>query len=119
MSLIPLYFQLPSPAVTLIMFLERSAVFSYSLQIEKQDILERVNDTVIIFSSPQVPEHYPHTEVISWIKMDGFETPLYTAELSFAYVEDPTFDNFTDGIMKQVNNLIHAKVNHVIVYQRQ
>ncbi|XP_072257696.1 plexin-B2 [Pyxicephalus adspersus] len=77
--------------------------------IERQEILEKVNDTVIIFSSPQVPEHILNSEVISWIKMDGFETPLQTAELSFTYVEDPTFDNFTDGIMKQVNNLIHAK----------
>ncbi|KAM5170392.1 plexin-B2 isoform 1-T2 [Mantella aurantiaca] len=81
--------------------------------IEKQDILEKVNDTVIIFSSPQVSEHYHHAEVISWIKMDGFKTPLQTAELSFNYIDDPTFDNFTDGIMKQVNKLIHAKGNNL------
>ncbi|XP_018432238.1 PREDICTED: plexin-B2 [Nanorana parkeri] len=77
--------------------------------IEKQDILEKVNDTVIIFSSPQVPEHFLNSEVISWIKMDGFESPLQAADFSFSYIADPTFDNFTDGIMKQVNNLIHAK----------
>ncbi|XP_073475857.1 plexin-B2 [Aquarana catesbeiana] len=77
--------------------------------IEKQDILERVNDTVIIFSSPQVLEHHLNSEVICRIKMDGFETPLQTAELSFNYIPDPTFDNFTDGILKQVNNLINAK----------
>ncbi|XP_056429732.1 plexin-B2 [Hyla sarda] len=77
--------------------------------IEKQGILEKVNDTVIIFSSPQVPENYLNSEVIVVIKMDGFVTPLQTTELSFNYVSDPTFDNFTDGIKKQVNNLINAK----------
>lgn len=29
----------------------------------------------------------------------------------FQYVADPTFENFTDGVKKQVNKLIHAKVN--------
>ncbi|XP_075065016.1 plexin-B2 [Mixophyes fleayi] len=77
--------------------------------IEHQDILEKVNDSVIIFSSPKVPENYLNSEVIAVIKMDGFETPLQTTELSFTYVNDPTFDNFTDGIKKQVNILINAK----------
>ncbi|XP_069832862.1 plexin-B2 [Dendropsophus ebraccatus] len=84
---------------------------SQSKSIEKQDILKKVNDTVIIFSSPQVPENYLNSEVTVMIKMDGFETPLETTDLSFNYVPDPTFDNFTDGIKKQVNNLINAKGN--------
>lgn len=79
--------------------------------IEKQDILEKVNDTVIIFSSPQVPENYLNSEVIVVIKMDGFMTHLQTTELSFNYHHDPTFDNFTDGIKTKVNNLINAKGN--------
>ncbi|XP_066447962.1 plexin-B2 [Eleutherodactylus coqui] len=77
--------------------------------IEKEDILEKVNDTVIIFSSPPVPENYLNSEVTVVIKMDGFMTNLQTTELSFIYLFDPTFDNFTDGIKKQVNNLINAK----------
>lgn len=94
------------------MLFERSAVFFlHSLQIEKQDILEKVNDTVIIFSSPQVPENYLNSEVIVVIKMDGFMTHLQTTELSFNYHHDPTFDNFTDGIKTKVNNLINAKVS--------
>lgn len=60
-------------------------------------------------------EHHLNSEVICRIKMDGFETPLQTAELSFNYISDPTFDNFTDGILKQVNNLINAKVIYIIV----
>ncbi|XP_063783225.1 plexin-B2 [Pseudophryne corroboree] len=91
---------------------QKRQVDGYDLQlIEKQDILERVNDSVIIFTSPKVPEHYQNSKVISVIKMDGFETPLQTTDLSFNYVNDPTFDNFTDGIKKQVNNLINAKGN--------
>ncbi|XP_044129907.1 plexin-B2-like, partial [Bufo gargarizans] len=81
--------------------------------IEKEDILEKVDDTVIIFSSPQVPENYQNSEVIVVIQMDGFVTPLQTTDLSFNYLHDPTFDNFTDGIKKQVNNLINAKGNNL------
>ncbi|KAG8577428.1 hypothetical protein GDO81_010173 [Engystomops pustulosus] len=77
--------------------------------IEKEDILEKVNDSVIIFSSPQVPENYLNSEVTVMIKMDGFVTHLHTTELSFNYLLDPTFENFTDGIKKQVNNFINAK----------
>ncbi|XP_068129736.1 plexin-B2 [Hyperolius riggenbachi] len=81
--------------------------------IQKEDILEKVNDTVIIFSSPQISEHHLNSEVIAVIKMDGYETRLQTADLSFKYILDPTFVNFTDGIKKQVNNLINAKGNNL------
>lgn len=40
--------------------------------------------------------------------MDGHTVDLND---SFQYVADPTFENFTDGVKKQVNKLIHAKVN--------
>ncbi|KAM4747693.1 plexin-B2 isoform 1-T2 [Rhinophrynus dorsalis] len=88
---------------------ERHAGGEESRHIEKEDILEKVNDSVIIFSSPQVPENYLNSEVITLIKMDGLELRLQTTELSFTYLPDPTFENFTDGIKKQVNNLINAK----------
>ncbi|XP_075713296.1 plexin-B2 [Rhinoderma darwinii] len=78
----------------------------------KQDTPESVNDTVIIFSSPEVSENYINS-VIVMIKMDGFRLPLQTTELSFNYLKDPTFDNFTDGIIKQVNNIINAKGNNL------
>ncbi|XP_077121034.1 plexin-B2 isoform X1 [Ranitomeya variabilis] len=81
--------------------------------IEKQDVFEKVSDTVIIFSSPQVQENNLNSEVIVLIKMDGFMTPLQTTELSFNYLHDPTFDNFTDGIKKQVNTFINAKGNQL------
>ncbi|KAM8974568.1 plexin-B2 isoform 2-T2 [Pelodytes ibericus] len=81
--------------------------------IKSEDILEKVNDTVLIFPSPTVGENYLISEVITVIKMDGHESPLKTDELSFNYHADPTFDNFTDGIKKQVNNLINAKGNNL------
>ncbi|NP_001017322.2 plexin-B2 precursor [Xenopus tropicalis] len=80
-----------------------------SKTISQEDILEKVNDSVIIFTSPQVPENYLTSGVTIVIKMDGLESPLQTNELSFLYIPDPTFENFTDGIKKQVNNLINAK----------
>ncbi|XP_075455978.1 plexin-B2 [Ascaphus truei] len=76
---------------------------------DRQDILEKVSDTVIIFSSPQVPEDHLDSGVITVIKMDGLELPLQTTDLSFTYIADPTFENFTNGIKKQVNNIINAK----------
>ncbi|XP_053321485.1 plexin-B2 [Spea bombifrons] len=88
---------------------KRQASGSESRYIRQEDILEKVSDTVLIFSSPSVPENYLNSEVITVIKMDRFESPLQTGELSFNYVPDPTFENFTDGIKKQVNNLINAK----------
>ncbi|XP_063302873.1 plexin-B2 [Pelobates fuscus] len=74
-----------------------------------EDVLERVNDSLLIFSTPKVPENIQNSEVLTVIKMDGYETPLQTRDLNFGYVSDPTFENFTDGIKKQVNNLINAK----------
>ncbi|OCT89064.1 plexin-B2 [Xenopus laevis] len=80
-----------------------------SKTISQEDVLQIVGDSEIIFSSPQVPENYLNSVVIIVIKMDGLESPLLTNELSSFYIPDPTFENFTDGIKKQVNNLINAK----------
>ncbi|KAM9311722.1 plexin-B2 [Gastrophryne carolinensis] len=77
--------------------------------IDKQVKFERVNDTEIVFSSPQVPEQYLNSEVIAVIIMDGYKKHLQTSDRSFSYIPDPTFDNFTDGIVKQVSKLINAK----------
>lgn len=43
--------------------------------------------------------------------MDHYKLVVKNESHSFAYVADPTFENFTDGIKKQVNKLINAKVN--------
>lgn len=43
--------------------------------------------------------------------MDHYHLVVKNESHSFAYVADPTFENFTDGIKKQVNKLINAKVN--------
>ncbi|OCT87335.1 plexin-B2 isoform X2 [Xenopus laevis] len=80
-----------------------------SKTIAQEDVLEKANDSMIIFSSPQVPENYLKSGVIIVIKMDGLELPLQANELSFTYILDPVFENFTDGIKKQVNSFINAK----------
>ncbi|KAM4676291.1 plexin-B2 isoform 1-T2 [Discoglossus pictus] len=87
---------------------KRQAERQEELYIAKEDILERVNSSVI-FSSPQVPENHLQSDIITIIKMDGLQKRMSTAELVFTYIADPTFENFTDGIKKQVNQLINAK----------
>lgn len=47
--------------------------------------------------------------------MDGYDLVVKIDNLPFSYVADPTFENFTDGIRKQVNNLIHAKVSQLSI----
>ncbi|XP_029473245.1 plexin-B2 isoform X2 [Rhinatrema bivittatum] len=71
---------------------------------------EQINETTIIFSSPKLPENFnSHHQIITLLKMDGLEVVLKTNGQSFTYIPDPTFENFTDGIKKQVNSLIHAQ----------
>ncbi|XP_053109214.1 plexin-B2 isoform X2 [Hemicordylus capensis] len=71
---------------------------------EGKDI-SKINDTAITFLSPPVLEDPENYRIIIHIKMDGFEVE----STEFQYVADPTFENFTDGVKKQVNKLIHAK----------
>ncbi|XP_028934545.1 plexin-B2 [Ornithorhynchus anatinus] len=69
----------------------------------------RYSDTKIVFLSPPLPEYSEPYNITTLLQMDGHRVPLKTDSSTFEYVPDPTFENFTDGIKKQVNKLIHAK----------
>ncbi|XP_044279378.1 plexin-B2 isoform X2 [Varanus komodoensis] len=66
--------------------------------------VSKINDTAMVFLSPPVLDDPENYRIAILIKMDG-----HTVQRDFQYVADPTFENFTDGIKKQVNKLIHAK----------
>lgn len=68
------------------------------------------NDTKVVFLSPAVPEEPEAYNLTVLIQMDGHRALLRTEAGSFEYVADPTFENFTGGVKKQVNKLIHARV---------
>jgi hypothetical protein len=68
------------------------------------------NDTKVVFLSPAVPEEPEAYNLTVLIRMDGHCAPLRTEAGVFEYVADPTFENFTGGVKKQVNKLIHARV---------
>lgn len=79
-------------------------------QIEQQQkfqaiMVSKINDTAIVFVSPPVLEEPENYKINLVIKMDGHKE----CRNEFQYIADPTFENFTDGIQKQVNKLIHAK----------
>ncbi|XP_006876454.1 PREDICTED: plexin-B2 [Chrysochloris asiatica] len=67
------------------------------------------NDTKVVFSTPAVPEEPEAYNLTVLLKMDGHSVLLRTETGTFEYVADPTFENFTDGVKKQVNKLIHAQ----------
>ncbi|XP_021039704.1 plexin-B2 [Mus caroli] len=67
------------------------------------------NDTKVVFLSPAVPEEPEAYNLTVLIRMDGHCAPLRTEAGVFEYVADPTFENFTGGVKKQVNKLIHAR----------
>lgn len=67
------------------------------------------NDSLVVFSSPAVPEEPEAYNLTALIQMDGHRALLRTEAGAFEYVADPTFKNFTGGIKKQVNKLIHAQ----------
>ncbi|KAM4882053.1 plexin-B2 [Thomomys bottae] len=67
------------------------------------------NDTKVVFLSPAVPEEPEAYNLTALIQMDGHRALLRTEAIAFEYVADPTFENFTGGVKKQVNKLIHAK----------
>ncbi|XP_067420426.1 plexin-B2 isoform X2 [Emydura macquarii macquarii] len=80
-----------------------------SRKFEGKDIT-KINETTIVFSSPPILEDPESFKITTLIKMDGYNLVLSTENNDpFKYVADPTFENFTDGIKKQVNKLIHAK----------
>lgn len=67
------------------------------------------NDTKVVFLSPAVPEEPEAYNLTALIQMDGHRALLRTEAGAFEYVADPTFENFTGGVKKQVNKLIHAR----------
>lgn len=67
------------------------------------------NDTKVVFLSPAVPEEPEAYNLTVLIRIDGHCAPLRTEAGVFEYVADPTFENFTGGVKKQVNKLIHAR----------
>lgn len=68
------------------------------------------NDSKVVFLSPAVPEEPEAYNLTALIQMDGHRALLRTEAGAFEYVADPTFENFTGGVKKQVNKLIHARV---------
>ncbi|KAG8142822.1 hypothetical protein E2320_006012, partial [Naja naja] len=71
--------------------------------------ISKINDTALVFLSPPVLEDPELYQIFILIKMDGH----VVERQDFQYVADPTFENFTDGVKKQVNKLIHAKGNNL------
>ncbi|XP_037703692.1 plexin-B2 isoform X2 [Choloepus didactylus] len=67
------------------------------------------NDTRVVFLSPAVPDEPEAYNLTALIQMDGHRVLLRTEAGAFEYVADPTFENFTGGVKKQVNKLIHAR----------
>ncbi|XP_005379612.1 PREDICTED: plexin-B2 [Chinchilla lanigera] len=67
------------------------------------------NDSKVVFLSPAVPEEPEAYNLTALIQMDGHRVLLRTEASAFEYVADPTFENFTGGVKKQVNKLIHAQ----------
>lgn len=68
------------------------------------------NDSRVVFLSPAVPEEPETYNLTALIEMDGHHALLRTEAGAFEYVADPTFKNFSGGVKKQVNKLIHAQV---------
>ncbi|XP_043737298.1 plexin-B2 isoform X2 [Cervus elaphus] len=67
------------------------------------------NDSKVVFLSPAVPDEPEAYNLTALIRMDGHQALLRTEAGAFEYVADPTFENFTGGVKKQVNKLIHAR----------
>ncbi|NXU84730.1 PLXB2 protein, partial [Xiphorhynchus elegans] len=72
-------------------------------------LVTRLNETTVVFSTPPILEDPENYNITTVILMDHYELVVKNESHSFAYVADPTFENFTDGIKKQVNKLINAK----------
>ncbi|NWJ10312.1 PLXB2 protein, partial [Crypturellus undulatus] len=72
-------------------------------------LVTNLSATTVVFSSPPILEDPENYNITTIILMDHHQLIVKNESHSFAYVADPTFENFTDGIKKQVNKLIHAK----------
>ncbi|XP_019399008.1 PREDICTED: plexin-B2 [Crocodylus porosus] len=88
---------------------ERKKTHSQNSKEFKGDLVTRINETTIVFSSLPIIEDPENYNITTLIKMDGYDLLVKIDNIPFSYVADPTFENFTDGIKKQVNKLIHAK----------
>ncbi|XP_012412033.2 plexin-B2 [Trichechus manatus latirostris] len=67
------------------------------------------SDSRVVFSSPAFPEEPEAYNLTVLVEMDRHRVLLRTEAGAFEYVADPTFENFTGGVKKQVNKLIHAQ----------
>uniref|UniRef100_A0A803TWA8 Plexin B2 n=1 Tax=Anolis carolinensis TaxID=28377 RepID=A0A803TWA8_ANOCA len=85
-------------------YTENPTVTKITPEASIRQTISKLNDTAIVFLSPPVLEDPENYRIAILIKMDG-----HVVGRDFQYVADPTFENFTDGIKKQVNKLIHAK----------
>ncbi|KAM8820267.1 plexin-B2 [Eudromia elegans] len=72
-------------------------------------LVTNLSATTVVFSSPPILEDPENYNITTIILMDHHQLVVKNETHSFVYVADPTFENFTDGIKKQVNKLIHAK----------
>uniref|UniRef100_A0A8B9F9Y7 Plexin-B2 n=1 Tax=Amazona collaria TaxID=241587 RepID=A0A8B9F9Y7_9PSIT len=86
----------------------KCACSSCFLQFEGK-LVKRLNETTVVFSSPPILEDPENYNITTIILMDHYHLVVKNESHSFTYVADPTFENFTDGIKKQVNKLINAK----------
>ncbi|KAM9228913.1 plexin-B2 isoform 2-T4 [Dugong dugon] len=67
------------------------------------------SDSKVVFLSPAFPEEPEAYNLTVLVEMDRHRVLLRTEAGAFEYVADPTFENFTGGVKKQVNKLIHAQ----------
>ncbi|XP_032867347.1 plexin-B2 [Tyto alba] len=94
---------------SLVVHAERPEAGKMNLKSFVGKLVTRLNETTVVFSSPPILEDPENYNITTIILMDHYHLVVKNESHSFAYVADPTFENFTDGIKKQVNKLINAK----------
>ncbi|XP_025936353.1 plexin-B2 isoform X2 [Apteryx rowi] len=94
---------------SLVVYAERPEAGKQNLQRFDGKLVTNLSATTVVFSSPPILEDPENYNITTIILMDHYHLVVKNESHSFAYVADPTFENFTDGVKKQVNKLIHAK----------
>ncbi|XP_062439111.1 plexin-B2 isoform X2 [Rhea pennata] len=94
---------------SLVVYAERPEAGKQHLKRFDGKLVTNLSATTVVFSSPPILEDPENYNITTIILMDHYHLVVKNESHSFAYVADPTFENFTDGIKKQVNKLIHAK----------
>ncbi|KFV87190.1 Plexin-B2 [Struthio camelus australis] len=94
---------------SLVVYAERPEAGKQTLKRFDGKLVTNLSATTVVFSSPPILEDPENYNITTIILMDHYHLVVKNESHSFAYVADPTFENFTDGIKKQVNKLIHAK----------